>query len=123
MTATAITTATDAIATSGIAISTALIQQRMQTHEAYLSQWATPAHQPYVALVNQYQAALQAMGHVASVAHDMAVGQILQVFRMQAAVLAYSDVFFYCSFVAFAMVPFCFLLSATKAGGGAPGAH
>ncbi len=108
----------------GIALSTATIQQRMQTHEAYLSQWASPSHRPFVNLVNQYQAALQSMGHVAAVAHDMAIAKLLQVFRMQAAVLAYSDVFFYCSFVAFAMVPFCFLLSATKAGGGGGvGAH
>ena len=108
----------------GISLSTATIQQRMQTHEAYLSQWASPAHQPFVNLVNQYQAALQSMGKVAAVAHDMAIVKLLQVFRMQAAVLAYSDVFFYCSFVAFAMVPFCFLLSATKAGGGGGvGAH
>ncbi len=48
----------------GIALSTATIQQRMQTHEAYLSQWASPLHQPFVELVNQYQAALQSMGHV-----------------------------------------------------------
>jgi DHA2 family multidrug resistance protein len=107
----------------GIALSTATIQQHMQTHEAYLSQWASASHQPFVALINQYQAALQAMGHVGQAAHDMAVGKVLLVFRMQAAVLAYSDVFFYCSFVAFAMVPFCFLLSATKAGGGRVGAH
>ncbi|MGO9132545.1 MAG: DHA2 family efflux MFS transporter permease subunit [Methylovirgula sp.] len=107
----------------GIALSTAAIQQRVQTHEAYLSNWTSELNQPYVALVNRYQQALQAMGHVASTAHDMAVGQILQIFRMQASVLAYSDVFFYCSIVAFAMVPFCFLLSATKAGGGGVGAH
>jgi MFS transporter, DHA2 family, multidrug resistance protein len=107
----------------GIALSTATIQQRMQTHEAYLSQWASPAHQPFVELVNQYQAALRSMGHVAAAAHDMAIGKILLLFRMQAALLAYSDVFFYCSFIAFAMVPFCFLLSATKSGGGGVGAH
>lgn len=107
----------------GIALSTAAIQQRIQTHEAYLSNWASELNQPYNALVTKYQQALQAMGHVASQAHDMAVGQILQIFRMQASVLAYSDVFFYCSFVAFAMVPFCFLLSASKAGGGGVGAH
>ena len=107
----------------GIALSTAAIQQRVQTHEAYLSNWTSELNQPYVALVNRYQQALQAMGHVASTAHDMAVGQILQIFRMQASVLAYSDIFFYCSIVAFAMVPFCFLLSATKAGGGGVGAH
>jgi DHA2 family multidrug resistance protein len=108
----------------GIALSTAAIQQRVQTHEAYLSNWASELNQPYNALVHTYQRSLEAMGHVASQAHDMAVGQVLQVFRAQASVLAYSDVFFYCSFVAFAMVPFCFFLSATKTGGGGSvGAH
>ncbi|MHB8885782.1 MAG: DHA2 family efflux MFS transporter permease subunit [Methylovirgula sp.] len=107
----------------GIALSTAAIQQRVQTHEAYLSRWASPFHQPFVELVNQYQAALRSMGHVGVAAHNLALGRVLEVFRTQAAVLAYSDVFFYCSFVAFAMVPFCFLLSATKAGGAGVGAH
>ncbi|QXX73404.1 DHA2 family efflux MFS transporter permease subunit [Methylovirgula sp. HY1] len=107
----------------GIALSTAAIQQRVQTHEAYLSRWASPFHQPFVELVNRYQAALRSMGHVGVAAHNLALGRVLEVFRTQAAVLAYSDVFFYCSFVAFAMVPFCFLLSATKAGGAGVGAH
>lgn len=107
----------------GIAISTATVQQSTQIHEAYLSRWATPLHQPFQQLIATYQAALQAMGHAAGAAHMLAVGKVLQDFRMQAAVLAYSDVFFYCSFVAFAMVPFCFLLSPTKTGGGGVGAH
>lgn len=107
----------------GIALSTAAIQQRVQTHEAYLSRWASPFHQPFVELINKYQFALRSMGHVGAVAHNLALGRVLEVFRTQAAVLAYSDVFFYCSFVAFAMVPFCFLLSATKSGGAGVGAH
>ncbi|TAL78230.1 MAG: DHA2 family efflux MFS transporter permease subunit [Beijerinckiaceae bacterium] len=107
----------------GIAISTATVQQSTQIHEAYLSRWATPLHQPFQQLIATYQAALQAMGHVATEAHALAVGKVLQDFRIQAAVLAYSDVFFYCSFVAFAMVPFCFLMSPTKSGGGGVGAH
>ena len=107
----------------GIALSTATIQQRMQTHEAYLSRWASPFHQPFVELVDQYQSALRSMGHVGAAAHSLALGKLLEVFRTQAAVLAYSDVFFYCSFVAFAVVPFCFLLTATKSGRAGVGAH
>jgi MFS transporter, DHA2 family, multidrug resistance protein len=39
-------------------------------------------------------------------------------------VMAYSDIFTYCSFVAFAMVPLCFLLSPIKGGrGGSGGGH
>ena len=47
---------------------------------------------------------------------------VYQAFLPQVAVLAYSDVFFYCAIVAFAVVPFCFLVSpktaASRAGGG-----
>jgi DHA2 family multidrug resistance protein len=107
----------------GIALSTATVQQSTQIHEAYLSRWASPLHQPFEQLIATYQAALRAMGHAAGAAHNLAVLKVLQEFRLQAAVLAYSDIFFYCSFVAFAMVPFCFLLSPTKSGGGGVGAH
>jgi MFS transporter, DHA2 family, multidrug resistance protein len=108
----------------GIAISTSLIEQRTQTHQAYLSRWATPFSDPFNQLIARYQAALQSMGHVASVAHTMALGKAYQMFRAQAAVMAYSDIFTYCSFVAFAMVPLCFLLSPIKGGrGGSGGGH
>jgi DHA2 family multidrug resistance protein len=62
------------------------------------------------------------MGRVGSAAHDVAVGRVYQAFRLQATVLAYSDVFYYCSIIAFLMVPLCFLIS-PKIGGGRPGAH
>jgi MFS transporter, DHA2 family, multidrug resistance protein len=42
------------------------------------------------------------------------------VFRTQAAILGYRDVFFYCAIVAFLIVPLCFLLS-PKTGGMRPG--
>ncbi len=106
----------------GIAASTALIEQRAQTHQAYLAQWATPFHQPFVQLIARYQAALQSMGHVASAAHNLALGKAYQMFQAQVSVMAYSDVFMFCSVVAFAMVPLCFLLSPIKGGRGAGGA-
>jgi DHA2 family multidrug resistance protein len=106
----------------GISLSTAQITQRSQVHQSYLSQWASPFHQPYQALVARYEQALQAMGRVGAAAHDAAVGHVYQDFRTQAAVLAYADVFFYCAMIAFAIVPFCFLLSSKtgsmRAGGG-----
>jgi DHA2 family multidrug resistance protein len=49
------------------------------------------------------------------------VGRVYQAYRLQATVLGYADVFFYCAIVAFLMVPFCFMLS-PKTGGGGPGA-
>ncbi len=60
------------------------------------------------------------MGHVGAAAHDLAVGRIYQVFRVQAAVLAYSDVFMICAAAAFAVVPLTLLFSAAKASAGGP---
>jgi DHA2 family multidrug resistance protein len=106
----------------GIATSTALIEQRSQIHQAHLARWASPYSGPFNQLIARYQAALETMGHVGSAAHDLAVGRIYRMFQAQVAVMAYSDVFLFCSVVAFAMVPLCFLLSPIK-GGRSPGAH
>jgi MFS transporter, DHA2 family, multidrug resistance protein len=107
----------------GISLSTAEITQRSQVHQAYLSQWASPFHQPYQTLIATYEQTLRAMGRAGATVHDVAVGRIYQMYRIQATVLAYSDVFYYCAIVAFIMVPFCFLLSAKTGGGRPPGAH
>jgi DHA2 family multidrug resistance protein len=107
----------------GISLSTAEITQRSQVHQTYLSQWASPFHQPFQALIAAYEQTLRAMGRAGAAVHDVAVGQVYQAYRLQATVLAYSDVFYYCAIVAFVMVPFCFLLSAKTGGGSPPGAH
>jgi len=107
----------------GIAIASSMIIQRMQVHQSYLAQWATPFHQPYNELVARYEATLLASGHAASSAHDVAVGKVYQVFQAQAAVLGYSDVFLLAGAVAFAVAPLCFLLSGVKGGGGGGAAH
>jgi len=107
----------------GISLATSQVTQRSQVRQSYLSEWATPFHQPYQALVAQYEQSLRAMGRAGATAHDTAVGHVYQVMRTQVAVLAYADVFFYRAIVAFAVVPFCFLLSA-KIGGMRPeGGH
>ena len=54
---------------------------------------------------------------------EVALGQVYQAYRLQATVLAYSDVFYYSAIVAFLMVPFCFMLSPKIGGGGPGGAH
>jgi len=108
----------------GIAISTAMIQQRSQVHQTYLSQWANPFWQPFNNLVAHYQASLQALGNSATAAHQMALGHIYRDFLNQVSVMAYSDVFKGCSIVAFALVPLCFMLSPIKGGrGGGGGGH
>ena len=107
----------------GISLSTAEITQRSQVHQTYLSQWASPFHQPFQALIAGYEHTLRAMGRAGAAVHDVAVGQVYQAYRLQATVLAYSDVFYYCAIIAFMMVPFCFLVSAKTGGGRPPGAH
>jgi MFS transporter, DHA2 family, multidrug resistance protein len=56
------------------------------------------------------------MGRAGSAIHDEAVGRIFQVFRMQAAVLAYADIFMYAAILAFVMIPLSFLVSPKKCG-------
>jgi DHA2 family multidrug resistance protein len=100
----------------GIATSTAMIQQRSQLHQSYLSQWMSPSWQPFNNLVSRYQASLIALGHPAALARQMALGRVYQDFLHQVSVMAYSDVFRGCSIVAFALVPLCFMLSPIKGG-------
>jgi MFS transporter, DHA2 family, multidrug resistance protein len=101
----------------GISASTALVEQRSQIQQSYLSQWFSPFHQPYNALIAKYEQTLIAMGHAAGTVNGIAVGRVYRVFMTQVAVLAYSDVFFIFAIVAFAAVPFCFLLSGKKPSG------
>ncbi len=109
----------------GISTATALITQRTQTREAYLSTWMTPFNQPYNTLMQEDRATLLSMGHAASTTESTAQGLIYQTFHTQASVLAYSDVFNICAIAAFAIVPFTFLFSNYKPGAGArgPAAH
>jgi DHA2 family multidrug resistance protein len=103
----------------GISVSTAMITERTQIHQSYLARWASPFHQPFNELIARSERTLTAMGRAASAVHDMALGNAYQVFRVQAAVLAYSDVYLLAAGVAFTVVPFCFFLSPSKGGGGA----
>ncbi|MER9235027.1 DHA2 family efflux MFS transporter permease subunit [Mesorhizobium sp. M0622] len=107
----------------GISVATSMVTERSQIRQSYLSEWASSFHQPYNALVDQYERALIATGHAAASVHGVAVGKVYQTFRTQVAVLAYSDVFLFFSFVAFLTVPFCFLLSGKRAAGGVGATH
>ena len=105
----------------GISLASAMIIERTQVHQSYLAQWASPFHQPFNELIARYEKTLMAMGYAARAAHDAAVGKVYQLYRTQAEVLGYSDVFRYTAIVAFAVVPVCFFLSGTKGGSrGAP---
>jgi len=106
----------------GISLASAMVIERTQVHQSYLAQWATPFHQPFNELIARYERALTAMGYAAGAVHDVAVGRVYQLYRTQASVLGYSDVFIYTAIVAFAVVPLCFFLSGVK-GGGRGAAH
>jgi MFS transporter, DHA2 family, multidrug resistance protein len=94
----------------GISLATAAITERTQVHQSYLAQWVNPFHQPFQTLIASYEQTLVAMGR-AGVAVHIAVGRIFQVYRMQAAVLAYADIFMYAAIMAFIMIPLSFLVS------------
>jgi DHA2 family multidrug resistance protein len=105
----------------GISASTALVTQRSQANQETLSKWMTPFHQPYNTLVAQTEAGLRTLGRSGPTLHDVAVGHVYQTYIKQSQILAYSNVFFYFSILAFCVVPFCFLISAKKATGGGGG--
>jgi DHA2 family multidrug resistance protein len=107
----------------GISASTALVTQRSQANQETLSKWMTPFHQPYNTLVAQTEAGLRTLGRSGPTLHDVAVGHVYQTYIKQSQILAYSNVFFYFSILAFCVVPFCFLISAKKATGGGGGGH
>ncbi|PPQ36455.1 EmrB/QacA family drug resistance transporter [Rhodoblastus acidophilus] len=107
----------------GISLSTASVTESAQAHQNFLSQYASPFHQPFNALVSTYQNALVVAGQTAQAAHDMALGRVMQVIRTQAAILSYSDTFFYCALAAFAIAPLTLLMTSKKSVGGPGAAH
>jgi DHA2 family multidrug resistance protein len=107
----------------GISASTALVEQRSQIQQDYLSQWFSPFNQPYNELLAQSKSTLISLGHSAAAAQTLASKQVYQTFLEQVAVLAYSDVFFQLAIIAFIAVPFCFFISAKTASGDAAAAH
>ena len=98
----------------GISLATAAITERTQVHQAYLARWVEPFNQPFQALIASYEQALRAMGRAGAAAHDAAIGRVYQVYLLQAAVLAYADIFMYLAAVAAVMVPLCLLVSSQR---------
>jgi DHA2 family multidrug resistance protein len=107
----------------GISLSTASVTESAQAHQNFLVEYASPFHQPFNALVTTYQNALVSAGQTAQAAHDMALGRIFQTIRTQAAILSYSDTFFYCAVAAFAVAPLALLMTSKKVAGGPGAAH
>ena len=105
----------------GISLSTAEITQRTQIRTAYLVDHLNPFDQGYNMTLQSYQQTLLSTGHAAATTLSTATGQIYQMLRTQASVLAYSDVFAFCAIGAFCVVPFALLFSNVTAKGGGGG--
>ena len=105
----------------GISVSTALVTEHMQVRQAHLIHSLDPTHQPYNDLLQHIQQALIDTGRSAAEATRAAPGQVFQMLRDQAAVLAYNDVFLITACLSFVMIPTAMLMSNIKAkssGGG-----
>jgi MFS transporter, DHA2 family, multidrug resistance protein len=100
----------------GIALATALADQRTQVHRAHLAARMSPLDKPYLDLLARYTHAFEDMGRTAADAHHAAMGMINSMLTKQAAILAYMDVFQFCAVVAFLAVPLTFLFRPTKLG-------
>jgi DHA2 family multidrug resistance protein len=107
----------------GISLATASVAQRMQAHQSFLAEKASPFNQGYLDLLAATESSLRALGHPAAAARDMALGQVYRIIRTQSAIMAYNDTFVYCAIVAFAVVPFCFLMTSKRSTGGPGAAH
>jgi DHA2 family multidrug resistance protein len=73
--------------------------------------------------VQKSEATLLALGRTPATVHDQAISHIYQVYRQQAAILAYNNIFQYAALLAFLVVPLCFFVSSKKARGGGGGGH
>ncbi len=102
----------------GISLATAEVTQRTQIRQAYLVDHLNTFDKGYNQTIQSYQQSLLSSGHAAATTMGTATGQVYQMLRTQAQVLAYSDVFAYCAIAAFCVVPLAFLFSNVKAEGG-----
>jgi DHA2 family multidrug resistance protein len=103
----------------GISISTALVTDHLQTRQGRLIDNLTPTSQGYVEFLQHVQQALIDTGQTASQAAQSAPGQVFQMLRDQAAVLAYSDVFTITAVMTLIMIPTALLMSGIKGKAGA----
>jgi DHA2 family multidrug resistance protein len=105
----------------GISISTALINDHYQTRQARMVEHLTPVNQPYNDLLHRVQQGLLDAGQSMAQAADAAPGQVFQLLKGQAAILAYMDIFLITAVMALAIIPAALMMSGVKpkASGGA----
>jgi DHA2 family multidrug resistance protein len=105
----------------GISVSTALVTEHEQIRQAHLIDNLGQTYQPYNDLIQQTQQGLIDLGHSAAQAVQMAPGQVFQMLRTQAAVLAYNDVFLLTALMSLVMIPTALCMSGIKAKSGGGG--
>jgi MFS transporter, DHA2 family, multidrug resistance protein len=101
----------------GISVSTALVTEHQQIHQAFLVEHLDPTNQPYNVLLQQTQQAMLNAGQIT----QSPTGQIFQMLRDQVAVLAYNDVFLITAGLSLLMIPTALFMTGikTKSSGGA----
>ena len=108
----------------GISLATAGITERTQARQSYLAENLNPFNPAFNDYIAQTANTLRGMGRAAGDATSQAMGMALQTLNLQAAVLAYRDVFAYCAIGAFCIAPLIFLFEArTSRGAAAGGGH
>ncbi len=107
----------------GISASTSLVTQRTQAREANMVHWMTPFRQPFQNYMQTAEGVYRAAGRAPGAAHAAAQNQLYTQYLQQSSILAYNDCFILFSIVAFAVIPFCFLLKPSVSGGGGGGGH
>ena len=100
----------------GIAVSTAIVSNRIQAHRGHLVTHLTPLEGPYPTLVAQYEHTMLGLGIAADRVHGMTMGLLDRTLNLQAAVLAYSDVYALSAVLAFLVVPLTLLFRPGVAG-------
>ncbi|MCX8253228.1 EmrB/QacA family drug resistance transporter [Beijerinckiaceae bacterium RH AL1] len=94
----------------GVSLSQAAVVERSQNNQAQLSKFMTPLHQGYNELNAASAATLRVLGRAPDALQQLAVSHTFQTYRLQAQVLAYSNVFLYAGLVAFLAAPLCLLV-------------
>ena len=100
----------------GISVATAVVSNRIQAHRGHLVTYLTPLEGPYPGLVAQYEHTMLGLGIAADRVHGMTMGLLDRTLNLQAAVLAYSDVYALSAGLAFLVVPLTLLFRPGVAG-------
>jgi DHA2 family multidrug resistance protein len=105
----------------GISIATAMVTDHLQTRQNRLVEYLTPVNQPYNVLVEHIRQAFVDVGQSVGQAAQAAPGEVFQMLKLQAAVLAYNDVFLITAGMALLLIPLALLMrnEKPKAGSGA----